>query len=167
MSAAGPCAMVARAAGAVGSGAPVGTADGWLAAALVPLVALGPVLWRVATGDPLRRLVGLNLAGLLCCLCLLLAAQGFRRPSYVDAALVLAVLAPAGTLVYARFLDTLPGSRWVRRTAWLGVPATVLPLCVAAGPGRAGGKLLLIGGLLMAGSLVTSVERGGREWRTR
>ncbi|WP_242433788.1 MrpF/PhaF family protein [Streptomyces sp. CB01580] len=45
-----------------------------------------------------------NFATLLICLVLLLLAQGFARPSYGDAALVLALLGPAGTLVHARLL---------------------------------------------------------------
>jgi multisubunit Na+/H+ antiporter MnhF subunit len=115
----------------------VSAADGRLPAALVPLAAPAPVLWRIAYGDTKDRLVGQNLTSLLGSLSLLLAAQGFGRPSYVDVALVLCVLGPTGTLIYARFLDVLPDSRLVRWTALLGVPATVLPLCVATGPGRA------------------------------
>ncbi|MFF7654715.1 MrpF/PhaF family protein [Streptomyces sp. NPDC007983] len=131
-------------------------ADGWLLVALVPLLALGPVLWRVSHGTPEDRLIAQNLSSLLGGLALLPAAQGFGRPAYVDVALVLSVLGPVGTLIYARFLGVLPDSRLVRWTALLGVPAIVLPLCVATGPGRAMGKLLLIGALLIAGSVVTS-----------
>ncbi|MFC9225427.1 monovalent cation/H+ antiporter complex subunit F [Streptomyces hygroscopicus] len=136
------------------------TSGGWLAAALVPVLALGPVLWRIAHGPAKDRLVGQNLVSLLAGLALLLAAQGFGRPSYTDVALVVSVLGPTGTLIYARFLDVLPDSRLVKWTALIGVPATVLPLCVATGPGRAMAKLLLVGALLIAGSVVTSA-RGG------
>lgn len=132
------------------------TSEGWLAAAMVPLLCLAPVLWFVARGGPNTRLVALNLSQLLAALALLLAAEGFRRPDYLDLALVLAVLAPAGTLVYARFLGGLPPARVVRWTALLGVPAVVVPLCVAAGPGRQAVKVLVIGGLLLAGCVVTS-----------
>ncbi|MET7932988.1 MrpF/PhaF family protein [Streptomyces sp. NPDC005322] len=130
--------------------------DGWLLAALVPLLALAPVLWWIARGEPGDRLIAQNLTSLLAGLTVLPAAQGLGRPSYVDVALVLAVLGPTGTLIYARFLGVLPDSRLVRWTALVGVPATVLPLCVATGPGRAMLKLLLIGALLIAGSVVTS-----------
>jgi multisubunit Na+/H+ antiporter MnhF subunit len=48
----------------------------------------------------------------------LLAARGLHRVSYVDLALVLAVLSPAGTLVFARCLagggGEAPGE-WGRR----------------------------------------------------
>jgi multisubunit Na+/H+ antiporter MnhF subunit len=131
-------------------------AGGWLVAALAPLLCLLPVLWRVATGTPQDRLVAQNLAQLLAALTLLLSAQGFDRPSYQDLALLLAVLAPAGTLVYARFLGGTPSAPAVRWAALIGVPLTVVPLCVAAGPGRELLKLLAIGGLLIAGCLVTS-----------
>ncbi|MEV6315759.1 monovalent cation/H+ antiporter complex subunit F [Streptomyces sp. NPDC051776] len=130
--------------------------DGWLVAALLPLAALVPVLWRIAHGDPRDRLVAQNLGSLLGALVMLLAARGFGRSSYLDLALVLAVLGPAGTLVYARFLGGMPSSTLLRRTAVVAVPATVLPLCVATGPGRETVKLLVIGALLMAGNLVTS-----------
>lgn len=132
------------------------TSDGWLVAALVPVAALAPVLWRVARGAPRDRLVAQNLAQLLAALALLLAAQGFGRPAYLDTALLLSVLAPAGTLVYARFLGGVPPAPVVRWTALAGVPATVLPLCVATGPGRQSVKLLVIGALLLAGCLATS-----------
>jgi multisubunit Na+/H+ antiporter MnhF subunit len=133
----------------------VSTSEGWLIAAAVPSLCLLPVLWYVATGGPGRRLVAQNLAQLLVAIALLLSAQGFRRPDFLDMALVLAVLAPAGTLVYARFLGGLPPARVVRWTALVGVPASVVPLCVAAGPGRQAVKVLVIGGLLLAGALVT------------
>ncbi|HWM38345.1 MAG TPA: monovalent cation/H+ antiporter complex subunit F [Streptomyces sp.] len=130
--------------------------EGWLVAAAVPLLCLLPVLWYVVRGEPRTRLVAQNLAQLLAAFVLLLSAQGFNRPTYLDLALVLAVLAPAGTLVYARFLGGLPPARIVRWTALAGVPAAVVPLCVAAGPGRQTVKLLVIGALLLAGALVTS-----------
>lgn len=132
------------------------TSDGWLAAALVPLVLLAPVLWRVATGRPRDRLIALNLAQLLAALALLLASQGFARSSYLDLALLLAVLAPAGTLVFARFVGGVPAAPFVRRIACAAVPATVLPLCAAGGVSRQSVKLLVIGALLVAGSVVTS-----------
>ncbi|TJZ44496.1 hypothetical protein FCH28_29565 [Streptomyces piniterrae] len=131
--------------------------NGWLLAAAVLLVAgLAPVLWTMAVGEPRTRLVAQNLSTVLACPVFLLAAQGFGRPSYTDLALVLAMLGPAGTLVYARFLGVLPRSRVVLGTAWTVVPATVLPLCVVAGPGRAMAKLLVIGVLVVAGNTVTS-----------
>lgn len=132
------------------------TSDGWLVAALVPLALLVPVLWRVLRGTPRNRLIAQNLAQLLTALCLLLSSQGFARSSYLDMALLLAVLAPAGTLVYARFLGGVPAAPLVRWAALVGVPVTVVPLCVVTGPGRQLVKLLVIGALLIAGCVVTS-----------
>ncbi len=132
------------------------TSPGWLVAAMVPLLCLLPVLWFVVRGEPRNRLVAQNLAQLLTGFVLLLTAQGFGRSTYLDLALVLAILAPAGTLVYARFLGGLPPAPLVRWTAVVGVPATVLPLCVVSGAGRETVKLLFIGAVLLAGAWVTS-----------
>jgi multisubunit Na+/H+ antiporter MnhF subunit len=46
----------------------------------------------------------MSLAGVLAVAVFLLVARGLHRTSYVDVALVMAVLAPAGTLVFARCL---------------------------------------------------------------
>lgn len=80
--------------------------NAWLLAATVLAAAgLGPCLAAACRGLPHERLLGLVLAGPICCATLLLLAQGFGRSSaYTDLGLVLAVLAPAGTLVFARFL---------------------------------------------------------------
>ncbi|MGC5363473.1 monovalent cation/H+ antiporter complex subunit F [Streptomyces sp. DT24] len=136
--------------------------NGWLVAAAVLLVgAVGPTVPAVATG-PLRRRVGAqNHATALICLVLLLLAQGFARPSYVDTALVLSLLGPAGTLVYARLLgpdlkDDPPRGRIADRCSLVATVAVVLWLCVAAGPGRAAVKLLVTGALLVVGNQVAS-----------
>ncbi|MGK5545919.1 monovalent cation/H+ antiporter complex subunit F [Streptomyces sp. URMC 127] len=140
----------------------------WLAAACA-LVAggLGPCLWGAARGPAGRRVVAQNMATLLLCLVFLLLAQGYGRPSYVDLALVVAVLGPAGTLVFTRLLgDRIrgrpPGTRLLTPAVLIGAPATVVPMCVATGPGRAMLKLVFIGVLLIAGGAVTSaaVRRG-------
>lgn len=77
----------------------------WLGAALALMVGgLGPALLVASRGDPLDRLVGLELGGTVTTVVLLLLARGVERPSYVDVALVLAVLTFAGTLVFTRYL---------------------------------------------------------------
>lgn len=79
----------------------------WLAAALVLLpLGLAPCLWVSGRGAPHERLAGLSLATTMVTVLLLVVAQGFARTGYADMALVLAVLGPAGTLVFARFLGT-------------------------------------------------------------
>lgn len=136
--------------------------NGWLLATAVLLVfGVGPCLAGVSTGPVRRRVVAQNMATLLVCLVLLLLAQGYARSAYIDAALVLALLGPAGTLIYARlFAEELRenpprGRLWDVVSAVL-VAAVVLPLCVVTDPGRATVKLLVIGGLLVAGNLVSS-----------
>lgn len=136
--------------------------NGWLAAAAVLLACgVGPALLGVTTGPLRRRVVAQNLTTLLVCLALLLLAQGYHRAAYVDLALVLALLGPVGTLVYARLLaDELAGdpprSSRISRPAALATVLVVIPLCVAAGPGRAMVKLLLIGTLLITGNVAAS-----------
>ncbi|WP_328539105.1 monovalent cation/H+ antiporter complex subunit F [Streptomyces sp. NBC_00344] len=136
--------------------------NGWLtAAAALLLCGVGPAVAGVATGPVRRRVVAQNLATLLVCLVLLLLAQGYDRSAYVDLALVLALLGPVGTLVYARLLAGELARRppRTRGTIWPAVLATVLvvsPLCAVTGPGRAMVKLLVIGALLIAGNVVAA-----------
>jgi multisubunit Na+/H+ antiporter MnhF subunit len=77
----------------------------WLLAACVLLpLGVGPCLWRACRGEPRERLAGMALAGVMAVAVFLLVARGVHRTSYVDLALVGSVLAPAGTLVFARCL---------------------------------------------------------------
>jgi len=83
--------------------------NAWLWAATVLLVAgMVPCLVVTMRSDALERLVGLELAGVVATLVLLLLAQGLGRSSYIDLGLVLALLSFAGSLVFARFLE-----RWL------------------------------------------------------
>lgn len=127
---------------------------------------VGATLWGVATGPLRRRVVAQNLTTALACPALLLLSQGYDRPSYVDLALVLALLGPVGTLVFARLLaDELtedPPRTWGVTYAAAGVgAAVVLALCVATGPGRAMVKLLVVGALLIGGNVVASRALSG------
>lgn len=133
----------------------------WLLSGALLLVPAGCAVVAASTGCLARRAGAQNFATLLICLVLLLLAQGFARPSYGDAALVLALLGPAGTLVYARLLGPeLPApahrGRFTDLAAILLTSAVVLPLCAAAGAGRAAAKILVTGALLLAGNLVGS-----------
>lgn len=79
--------------------------NAWLLAACVLLPAgLGPCLWRACIGEPAQRLAAMALAGVMAVAVFLLVARGLHRTSYLDLALVGSVLAPAGTLVFARCL---------------------------------------------------------------
>ena len=73
-------------------------------ALLAGLVPCGVVCLR---GDPLSRLVGLEMASVVDTL-LLLLAQAYDRAIYFDLALALTLLSFAGGMVFARFLE-----RWI------------------------------------------------------
>jgi multicomponent Na+:H+ antiporter subunit F len=77
----------------------------WLVATLALLTGLVPCGIACLRGDVVDRLVGLEMAGVVATLVLLLLAQGFGRVVYVDLALALALLSFAGGLVFARFLE--------------------------------------------------------------
>jgi len=81
-------------------------------ASLVAAVALSAVglplcIARTAVGSVLSRLVGLQLAGSVVALVLVLIADGAGRSSSLDIALVLSLLSFAGTLVFLRFMQRL------------------------------------------------------------
>ena len=78
-----------------------------LAAVVLSAVGLPLCLARTAAGSVLSRLVGLQLAGSVVAVVLVLVADGAGRSSYLDIALVLSLLSFAGTLVFLRFLQRL------------------------------------------------------------
>jgi multicomponent Na+:H+ antiporter subunit F len=80
----------------------------WLLAALALLAGLVPCGVVCLRGDPVNRLVGLEMAGTVDTLVLLLLAQAYHRVIYLDLALALALLSFAGGMVFARFLE-----RWI------------------------------------------------------
>lgn len=79
--------------------------NAWLLASAVLLTAgLPPCGWVVLRSSPQERVAGLNLASTFVSVLFLLLAQGYGREDYQDLALVLALVGPAGTLVFTRFL---------------------------------------------------------------
>ncbi|MEU8516428.1 monovalent cation/H+ antiporter complex subunit F [Kitasatospora sp. NPDC048722] len=79
--------------------------NAWTAAALVLLAAPAPAcLWVAARGTAVRRLIGASMLSTVVGAVFLLLPMAYDRSSYQDLALMLAVLAPAGTLVFARFV---------------------------------------------------------------
>lgn len=76
----------------------------WLIGATVLLLGLLPCLWLGVRGSPRDAVVGLELAGTLVAVVLLLLAEGFHRPTYFALPLVSSVLAFVGVLVFVRFL---------------------------------------------------------------
>ncbi len=83
-------------------------ANHWLIAAAVLLGALFATGFVVFTRKTEDRLVGLEMAGVLEVLILMMMAQGVNRPAIFDMALAMALLAFGGGLVFARFLE-----RWL------------------------------------------------------
>ncbi|WP_317446725.1 monovalent cation/H+ antiporter complex subunit F [Streptomyces collinus] len=141
--------------------------NGWVLAAAVELAVAGSAsLWGVSTGPLPRRAMAQNLITSALCPALLLLSQGYARPSYVDLALLMALLAPIGTLVFARLLadelaDDPPRAWGLTWTAAALSAVAVVAVCVATGPGRAMVKVLVIGVLLIGGNLVASAALAG------
>lgn len=80
----------------------------WSTAALVLLWSLVPCGLVCLRGDPVSRLVGLEAAGLIVTLVLLLLAEAFHRLPFYDVAVVAALLSFGGGLVFAQVLG-----RWL------------------------------------------------------
>ncbi|MFC4638924.1 MrpF/PhaF family protein [Deinococcus hohokamensis] len=80
----------------------------WFLAATLMLLLLVPSGLVCLRGDLMRRLVGLELSGMIATLTMLLLAQAFRREVYFDLALACALLSFGAGLVFTRFLE-----RWL------------------------------------------------------
>jgi len=77
----------------------------WHVAAVVLISALVPCGWVCLRRSFAEGLVGVQLAGTLASLALVVLAEAEHRQPFGDLALVLAVLSFAGTLLFARFLE--------------------------------------------------------------
>ena len=77
----------------------------WLLAASGVSAALVPCAFLSLRGRAEQRLVGLEMAGLLITLALVLFTVGFGRLPFIDLALTLAILSFGSGLVFARFLE--------------------------------------------------------------
>jgi multisubunit Na+/H+ antiporter MnhF subunit len=82
--------------------------NAWLIAATVLLLALVPCGVVVFRGDSVRRLVGLEMTGVIITMVLLMLAEGVHNVNFYDLALATALLAFGGGLVFTRFLE-----RWL------------------------------------------------------
>ena len=82
--------------------------NAWLMAAAGMLLALIPCGIICFKGTAMDRMAGLEMAGILVSLILLLLAQGFNNPNFYDLSLTLALLTFGGGLVFVRFLE-----RWL------------------------------------------------------
>ncbi len=80
----------------------------WLTAAAVLLVSLGPCAWGCLSGNAIDRLVALELTSVVVVMILVALSEVYGRPAFLDLPLTLALLAFAGGLVFARFIE-----RWM------------------------------------------------------
>jgi multicomponent Na+:H+ antiporter subunit F len=77
----------------------------WLCAAAALMVALIPCGITCFRGKAQDRLVGLEMAGVVITLDMVLLVEGFNRLPFYDLPLTLAFLAFGGGMVFARFLE--------------------------------------------------------------
>jgi len=77
----------------------------WMVAALAIAAALIPCAWMCLRGSPERRLVGLEMTGILVTLLLMLLSMAYGRLVFFDLPLTLALLSFGAGLVFARFLE--------------------------------------------------------------
>jgi multisubunit Na+/H+ antiporter MnhF subunit len=82
--------------------------NGWLAGALVLLIAEVPCFLVTFRGRAVDRLVGLQAAGVLSTLAVLALSVGQQRSIYATVAIVFAVLNVVATIAIARVLE-----RWL------------------------------------------------------
>lgn len=80
----------------------------WLLGSCVLIFALAPCGIAMFRGNALERLVGLEMAGVISTLLLVMLTEGMHRINFYDLALALALLSFGGALVFARFLE-----RWL------------------------------------------------------
>ncbi len=77
----------------------------WMVAALVIGASLIPCAWMCLRGSAERRLVGLEMTGIIVIVLLVLITVGYGRLPFIDLPLTLAVLSFGAGLVFARFLE--------------------------------------------------------------
>ncbi|MEU6279291.1 MULTISPECIES: monovalent cation/H+ antiporter complex subunit F [unclassified Streptomyces] len=63
-----------------------------------------PAALLAVRGEPVDRLIGLEIGGAVAVLFLLLLIQGLEQPSYLIVPLVMVLVSFAGTLVFTRLL---------------------------------------------------------------
>ena len=80
----------------------------WLVACIGLLLGLVPLGVVIVRRSIVEAVVALELASVLNTLVLLLLAEAYHRPAFMDLAVVLALLSLAGGLVVARMVE-----RWV------------------------------------------------------
>jgi multisubunit Na+/H+ antiporter MnhF subunit len=83
--------------------------NGWLlAVGALSCGGLGPCLWLVSRGSPVRRVLGVQVGTPVAVLVLVLLGVGLGQSSYLIVPLVLVLAGCAGTLVFTRLLGSGP-----------------------------------------------------------
>jgi multisubunit Na+/H+ antiporter MnhF subunit len=77
----------------------------WLLAALILVVALGVCTAAALAFDLVTAVIALEVGGVVAVTTLLVLAEAMHRQSFVDLALVTAVLALPGALIFVRLLE--------------------------------------------------------------
>lgn len=77
----------------------------WLATAFAVGLCLVPCADLSLRGSVERRLVGVQLSGVVVTMLLVLLALGFHRLPFIDLPLTLAIMSLGATLVFVRFLE--------------------------------------------------------------
>ena len=76
----------------------------WMTASTALLLALVPCGWLSLTASVQKRLVALEMAGVLCTLEIMLLTIAFRRMPLMDLAIALGLLSFGAGMVFAHFL---------------------------------------------------------------
>ena len=79
--------------------------NAWLICGIAVSACLLPCADMCLRGTPERRLVGVEMTGILVTIALVLFTVGTDRLPFIDLALALAVMSFGGGLVFARFLE--------------------------------------------------------------
>lgn len=82
--------------------------NGLLFGAEVLFIPMGIAIWVIVSGDTVRRLIALQLVGMLGATQLLLLSIAFSNEEYADIAIALALLSIGATIAYGHFLE-----RWL------------------------------------------------------
>lgn len=84
------------------------TFDGLLFGSELLLIPLAVALWIIFSADPLRRLIALQITGVIGALLLALLSIVFATESFADLAIAVALLGAGGGVAYAHFME-----RWL------------------------------------------------------
>ena len=84
------------------------TFNGLLFGAELLFIPLAIALWIIISGDTIRRLIALQLAGMLISTQLVLLSIAFATEEFADVGIALALLSTGATILYGHFLE-----RWL------------------------------------------------------